>query len=156
MQTHQLKYTAYRPDGIFGEFTFQGDTEPFMVTLTHAYLLNGDWVPIVTAGSTYHAVRGHHFLDNPKNPAYPIPIETFELVEIPGHTGILFPHWGNFNRDSEGCTLCGEAIIEYDAQHDEMITKSREVFASFMKRLEGVDEFMLEVIDENGNAAQAV
>jgi hypothetical protein len=54
-------------------------------------------------------------------PAYPIPAGTYNLTicfsprfarlmphveDVPGHTGILL-HWGNWSKDTEGCTLVG-------------------------------------------------
>ena len=144
---HILKYNAYQRYGIFGTFTFSGDAEPFMETLSHAYSEGGVWLPIVRAGQVYPCVRGIHRLDDG------VPFETFEIMGVPGHGGLLF-HAGNFNKDSKGCTLCGEKVIRYDSNHDgkitrdddEMITHSRKTFAAWMRRLEGVDSFMLQVL----------
>src|ERR1035437_4131631 len=120
---HTLKYTAFRKDGIFGMFTFDGDA-PFCVTLSHAFPVEGTYQPIVKAG-TYTCVRGTHQLANG------VPFETFEITGVEGHGGLLF-HAGNFNKDSEGCTLLGEAIGN-QADGEEMITNSKATFAAWMQ-----------------------
>lgn len=133
-----LKYTAYRPDGIFGEFYFEGDALPFMVTLSHAYEQpDGSWKPIVMPG-TYHCVKGKHALANG------VPFETFEITGVEGHSGLLF-HPGNFDRDSHGCTLVGEhEIIQADGQR--MITNSVIAFHRWLERIGADVTFDLQVI----------
>jgi len=144
-----LEYTKRGADGIFGDFTFDGESTPFMKTLTHAYLQeDGNYIPIVKPG-IYTCQRGQHYLDNPRDPSNPIPIVTFEILNVPGHSGILMPHWGNFNRDSAGCTLCGKEIITYDQLGDEMLTQSKVTFGLFMARMEGIDSFPLQVVDNS-------
>lgn len=128
-----LRHTDFRPDGIFGEFTFDGDPGRFCVTLEHSY----DGQPKLQPG-TYTCVRGTHTLHNG------VPFETFEITGVAGHAGILF-HAGNFNRDSEGCVLVGHTIAINPATGDEMITGSKDEFAAFMARFEGVDSWQLEV-----------
>ena len=143
---HQLRYDSYRSDGIFGTFQFHGDAEPFCVTLSHAYKTNELWYPIVVPGKTYACVRGPHCL------ADGVQFETFEIVGIDGHDGLLF-HPLNFNSESSGCTGLGQRIAKYDSNRDgqvdeaddNMITHSRKTFAAWMTRLAGVDTFMLQV-----------
>lgn len=144
---NRLHYKEYRKFGIIGDFTFDGETEPFMVTLSHAYPVNGTYLPLVMPG-IHHCKRGVHTL------ADGVPFVTFEIDDVPGHGGLLFVHPGNFQKDSKGCTLCGEKVKRYDSNgdgeitlaDDEMITNSRATFKAFMERLAGVDAFMLEVI----------
>lgn len=70
--------------------------------------------------------------------------QTFEIMDVPGHDNILF-HWGNYNKDSEGCVLLGKAeVSQANGQH--MITSSKETFDIFMKYLAGVNEFTLTVV----------
>lgn len=144
---HKLEYTNYRPDGIFGRYTFDGDAQPMFVTLSHSYLqADESYLPIVLPG-IYTAVRGTHALSNG------VPFETFEIAGITGHTGLLFVHPGCFQKDSHGCTLCGEKVIQYDsdgdgkvtAVDDEMITNSRATFAKWMARMGDIQTFQLEV-----------
>ena len=70
--------------------------------------------------------------------------ETFEVLGVEGHTGLLF-HWGNFNRDSEGCILTGEEDFTSDSG-ERMVTASRKAFAEFMDMQKGVDSFLLAVV----------
>lgn len=144
---HILRYDDHKPYGIFGTFQFAGDFVPFMDTLSHAYQQpDGSYLPIVQPG-TYTCVRGIHKLEDG------IPFETFEITGVEGHSGLLF-HPGNFQKDSKGCTLVGASRIRYDSNHDgqitemddEMITQSKVTFEAWMKRLNGVNSFMLQVI----------
>ena len=134
-----LTRTECGSDGIFGFFTFDGDTTSFMTTLEHAFLQDdGTYAPVIPAGQ-YMCVRGLHQLSNG------IPFQTFEITGVVGHSGLLF-HAGNFNRDSEGCVLCGDAKT-YQPDGNGMITGSRVKFQEWMDRLIGTSSFMLEVID---------
>lgn len=119
-----------RPDGIFSELYSES---PFpLVTLEHSY----DGEPKIPNG-TFTCVRGKHRLHGMTED-----FETFEVTGVPGHSGILF-HWGNFNRDSDGCILLGHSVgMDGD---DEMILKSREAFAQFMAVQSGLDSFILSV-----------
>jgi hypothetical protein len=139
-----LKYTAYRKDGIRGQFMFEGDDVPFCVALTHAFpsgVSGSTYVPIPLPG-TYTCQRGTHHLHDPKNSGQTVPIETFEILGIEGHSGVLF-HPGNYNADSDGCVLLGEAFTTYDAAGDEMITSSQVTFKAWMSRLAQVNTFTL-------------
>lgn len=74
--------------------------------------------------------------------------ETFEVLGVPDFqgnpvTGLLF-HWGNWNKDSEGCILTGEA--ETSSAQGMMVTASRDKFAAFMQLHEGEDTFQLTVL----------
>ena len=129
-----LTRTDFRPDGIMGEFTFDGDPGRFCVTLEHSY----DNQPKLQPG-TYSCVRGVHTLHNG------IPFTTFEITGVAGHTGILF-HAGNFNRDSEGCVLIGRDVSTDPNTGEEMVTGSKLEFAQFMERLDGIDTFQLTVV----------
>ena len=132
-----LKRTVAREDGIFSEFYFEGETQPALYTLEHAYQLDDhEWFPKIPRG-VYTCVRGTHALSNG------IPFETFEILGVEGHSGLLF-HPGNYENDSHGCILCGEEIETTSSQW--YITKSRDAFKQFMERLTGIDTFELEVI----------
>jgi len=56
-------------------------------------------------------------------------------------------HAGNFaQRDSEGCVLVGNEIAVNPANGEEYVTGSRQQFAEFMERLDGVESFPLQVV----------
>ena len=121
-----LTRTRYTEDGIFGELSMDGRF--LAVTLEHSY----QCVPKLPGG-LYLCVRGGHRLEG-----MPADFQTFEVTGVPGHSGILF-HWGNYNRDSDGCILLGGGAL------DKMITDSRRAFANFMAALSGVERFQLTV-----------
>ncbi len=131
--------TEYRPDGIFSVVTDPLGSR-IMTTLEHAYEAedgSGGYEPKIPPG-TYTCVRGKHRLHGMKND-----FETFEVTGVPGHSGLLF-HWGNWNRDSDGCILTGDSV---DVAGDtEMITKSRATFDHFMKLQTGQNMFQLTVV----------
>ena len=68
---------------------------------------------------------------------------TFEITDVPGHTGILF-HMGNYNKDSDGCVLLGEEAVP--TSEPTMVTNSVVTFNSFMASQSGVDTFQLVVV----------
>jgi len=129
----RLVRTTYNADGILGTLSAE-DGFPLAVTLEHSY--NG--LPKLPAGS-YRCQRGLHTLHS-----QPVPFWTFEVMDVPHHTGILF-HAGNYNDDSNGCILVGETCAT-DARGC-MVTRSRKTFTQFMQDLDGVESFTLEVVD---------
>ena len=137
---NSLTRTGCGADGVFGNFTFDGDSSFFMVTLEHAFQQDdGTYAPIIPNG-TYTCVRGTHALSNG------VPFETFEITGVDGHSGLLF-HAGNFNSDSEGCVLCGQTeITQTNGQN--MITGSRLTFEKWMNELSSVGSFILNVKDD--------
>lgn len=129
-----LKRWLIGDTGVFGNL-WNEHMELIAVTLEHAYPVDSvvkAWAAKIPDGK-YTCVRGAHVIG-----AITEYFETFEITGVPGHSGLLF-HWGNWNKDSEGCVLLGGRKI------DSMIVDSRKVFASFMKMLEGVDTFELTV-----------
>ena len=127
----KLTRKEFRPDGIFSELVDQNG-KLVAHTLEHSY----DNLPKITNG-TWKCVRGPHRLHNMTEDFI-----TFEITGIAGHTDLLF-HWGNYDKDSEGCVLVGEAVVQNGAI--EMITNSRATFAKFMDSLNGIDEFEVTV-----------
>lgn len=126
-----LVRNEFRDDGIFSTLCDK-DGNIVAKTLEHSY----NKLPKIPNG-TWKCVRGPHRLHNMTEDFI-----TFEITGIAGHSDLLF-HWGNYNKDSEGCVLMGAA----DAMVGdiEMITNSRVTFAKFMASLEGVNEFYLKV-----------
>lgn len=140
MKLLQLTRLDYLNTGIFGTL-IDPDTMFAVFVAEHAYPVAPDagssstsWAPKVPKG-VYKCLRGHHQL-----PGMPAAFETFELQNVPGHSGILF-HSGNLPQiDSEGCLLLG-----LDRQGDVAVLDSKEAFSLFMKNLEGLNEFTLEI-----------
>jgi hypothetical protein len=126
----------FREDGVFGATTDDSGKELFK-SLEHAYQQpDGTYTPKLQPG-TYTCRRGQHQLAHMK-----VPFETFEVLDVPGHTNILFPHVGNYNDDSEGCTLSGTTITTKSATSKElMLGGSILAFNHFMTLMTGIDEF---------------
>lgn len=133
-----LTRTRNREDGIFGTLK-SNDLSFKCVTLEHAYMdpVKGA-LPKLQPG-TYTCVRGPHRLHNMTSDFI-----TFEITGVPGHTNILF-HWGNYNKDSEGCVLLGDTVAANDVGEG-MVTCSRLTYSEFMKAQKGIDKFILTVI----------
>lgn len=129
----RLIRTAFHLDGILGTL-YADDGYQLAVTLEHSF--NG--LPKLPAG-TYRCQKGLHSLHS-----RPVPFWTFEVMDVPNHTGILF-HAGNYNEDSNGCILIGRVCTSNE--QGSMITQSRQTFDRFMMDLEGIDSFTLEVQD---------
>ena len=129
----RLRRTHFNADGILGALY---DDEGYQVaaTLEHSY----DGRPKLPAG-TYRCQRGQHVLHSS-----PEAFETFEVMGVPDHSGILF-HVGNRNADSQGCVLLGR-VCTSDAEGC-LVTASRATFARFMLDLAGVESFTLTVED---------
>jgi len=127
----KLIRTDFRPDGIFGKLLDDSGTQ-LAVTLEHSY----NNLPKIPDGD-YTCQRSQHRLHGMTQD-----FETFQVMNVPGHDNILF-HWGNFNKDSEGCILLGESIAQTGPQ--EMITNSRASWQKFMDTLSGCQTFDLAV-----------
>ena len=138
-----LHRSMKRPDGIFSNLLKDDDSE-LCVTLEHSYAsADSGWEPKIYPGE-FQCVRGKHRLHGMDHD-----FETFEITGVVGHVNLLF-HWGNWNENSEGCILLGEKIVDAPhagAQHVDMVTNSRVMFAEFMRLQEGVDRFLLRVFD---------
>lgn len=121
----------YKEEGIFGALVNDNGTE-LLFTLEHAYIQQDlSFLPKTPEGQ-YLCVRGTHQLKHGG------PFETFEVTNVPGHTGILF-HPGNFNNDSDGCILLGLTKTDAGVLH------SRDAFAQFMKSKQDLDSFTLTI-----------
>ena len=126
-----LERTAYLKTGIWGKLITD---DKVYVTLEHAFInpKADGFRPILQSG-VYPCVRGMHQLKRMS-----VPFETFEITNVPGHTGILF-HVGNFNGDSEGCVLLG------NSSNTNQLFNSADAFTAFMKSLKGINSFNLRV-----------
>jgi hypothetical protein len=124
-----------RADGVFSELSDEAGRVLFH-TLEHAYPAGDGYEPKIPNG-TFTCRRGEHRLHGMTES-----FSTFEITGVLGHQNLLF-HWGNFNRDSEGCILVGEKVAQ--AGQEEMITNSRAAFARFLALQAGLDLFPLTV-----------
>ena len=135
------KRTDYCADGIFSEVFDEGEVNPFMVTMEHSYAHDSPggivYLPKLQPG-IYRCVFGHHTLHSG-------PVETYEVTGVEGHSGILFPHIGNYNADSDGCACCGRSI-SHDMSGMQFVTNSGDTFKAFIRKMRGIPEFDLEVI----------
>lgn len=136
-RTAVLKRTDYREDGVFGELQY-GDTTLF--TLEHAFEADfysaRSFEPKIPAG-IYTCKRGTHQLDRgPK-------IVAFEVMNVPGHTGILL-HVGNVNANSDGCVLLGDQIFKDPLSGQWSLLNSRFAFNALMTDFPE-DEFVITI-----------
>lgn len=123
--------------GIFGKLTCDDGDKFFAYTLEHAYasMIPGESFKAKLPEGEYTCERGFHKIGKPGELKT---IETFEVKNVPGHSGILF-HVGNSNRDSDGCILLGTEILMYG------LSESRKAFEQFMLDLKGINQFQLRV-----------
>lgn len=119
----------FKDDGIFGVLHLSPNIA--LYTLEHSYHL----LSKVPEG-TYLCNRGIHILKHGS-------IETFEIMKVPNHTGILF-HPGNTTHDSDGCILLGSNVFPSgDRMSIDQISGSQRAFSTFMNYLEDVNRFTL-------------
>jgi hypothetical protein len=134
-----LRRLQYRQDGIFSEL-LKDDGEQFCVTIEHAYPQNGHGFQPKLPDGVYVCERGEHRLEGMYKPFI-----TFEIMNVPGHTGILF-HVGNFNNDSNGCVCVGEMIGQNPNENGaQIIFNSQRTFDKFIALQEGLNSFVLTV-----------
>lgn len=110
------------PDGI-----------PFTNTLERPWLNNQTGVSCIPAG-VYTCKRV-------KSPKFG---NTFQVMDVPGRAEILL-HKGNLASDSHGCILIGERFEPVNGVPG--IAESAVGFGELMQKLEGVNEFELEIIE---------
>ena len=137
IKTYVLERVNYYDDGIMGRL-FDENGIQIAFTLEHAYDSGSNlgYIAKVPLGQ-YVCQRGYHVLLSG-------PIEAFEVLNVPNHTGILF-HIGNSNADSEGCILLGKRC----GTLPDVVLDSRIAFNQFMHGLEGTDVFNLIVRNSN-------
>ena len=135
-----LNTTDQRSDGIFGQIVDdQGNVIAY--TLEHAYPDgSGGWVPKLARGQTYTCQRSQHRLEGMS-----APFITFQVMDVPDFQGAsvtnILIHWGNYDRDSEGCILVGANEV-FDGT-EEMVTNSKVTWEKLMSLQDGVDQFQL-------------
>ncbi len=139
-----LSRSDNRIDGVFGVLTGIAN-KVLATTLEHAYFLGNNKFAAKIPAGTYTCKRGKHRLHGMTSD-----FETFQVCDVPGHTNVLF-HWGNYNRDSDGCILLGKHFAACDPKDHSgataMITSSRVTWSKFMDLQKNVNEFTLTVKD---------
>lgn len=134
-----IKRVALTPIAVFG-VVIGPDGFPFTLTVERPWVNNQSGVSCIPAGK-FKGVRcrrspDYGYADSPKFG------DTFQVINVPGRQNILF-HKGNLFSDSHGCILVGERYELINGVPG--IAESALGFQEFMKKLEGQDEFDLEI-----------
>lgn len=117
--------------GTFGVLRY--GAVPFVLTLERPWLDNQQRVSCIPAGR-YRCARV-------RSPGFG---NTFEVMQVPDRTHILF-HRGNTVSETEGCILIGK---EFSGTWDKpMLVASDRGYLEFMKLMDGVQVFDLNVLD---------
>lgn len=117
-------------DGVFGVLTL--NNQAVCLTLERPWLDNRQNVSCIPP-DIYQCKR----VDSPKFK------ETFEVLNVPGRSDILF-HIGNTIDDSLGCILPGSKFGELKGKRG--VLESGAAFFEFMTALAGVDFFPLQIV----------
>jgi len=133
MKTITIRRIAENDDGVFGVI-IDGVT-PFAITLENKWHNNKKNISCIPSG-TYECRRV----------LSPTRGEVFEVKNVPGRTHILF-HIGNTDDDTKGCILVAEEFGELNGET--AILSSGRGFKEFMKRLDGINKFTLNIIWAN-------
>lgn len=125
----------------------------FFWTAEHSYRqADGSWAPKVGA-ATYQCQRGIHQIPTGER------FDTFEVLSVPGHVGILFVHPGNLPQvDSDGCFIAGRSLGWLTPKGEKVaqraVIMSRDVIDTperkpgiWTVRMRGIDTFTLIVND---------
>jgi len=100
---------------------------------------DGTWQPKVPLG-TYTCQLGNYTLGHAPN-FYPF--HTYEILNVPGHFGILF-HKGNLpEKDSDGCVLLG--TVEGELDGEPAVLDSEAGFQAFYNLQQGVSQFKITI-----------
>ena len=68
--------------------------------------------------------------------------ETFEIIDVPGRSHILF-HAGNRRKDTEGCVILAQHFGKL--QGNRAVRNSGATFRKFMEIMKDVDKFLLTI-----------
>lgn len=129
--------TDFQEEGIFGKLlckdgTLIAHTLEFSKAL--ASPLSSKQYQAKTPPGTYVCKRTKWY----RQPGEADDIETYEIMEVPGHTRILF-HFGNYETDTQGCILLGLK------KYKNMVTHSRVAFNQFMDLVGHKETFFLTI-----------
>ena len=130
MKQFFLKRVSNTDHGTFGVL-LEGDT-PFAVTLEPPWLNNREDESCIPS-KQYLCKR----IESPQFGP------TFEITDVEDRTHVLF-HKGNLDDDTLGCVLVGEMFEPLGGEPG--IQKSGKGYGEFMQRLEGENEFALNIM----------
>ena len=130
MKTLTLKRISDTKYGTFG--VLLNDNIPFVVTLENPWKDNQEDISCIPLG--LYLCKRHI------SPRFG---EVFRVTDVKDRTHILF-HWGNLEKDTHGCILIGESFDPLN--NIPGILSSKKGFREFMSRLEGQDDFWLDII----------
>ena len=136
MKYFTLNRVAYASVGTYGVLLDEG--HPFCLTVERRWLgniKNKSCIPV-----------GKYICLRKVSPKFG---ETFEVLEVPNRTHILF-HKGNLMEDSHGCIIIGEQFGHPTLGEDALFS-SGVAFKEFMERLHGQRRFILEIKESEGN-----
>lgn len=122
--------------GCFSTIYTNGYVELFKVA-EHSYQQpDGTWQPKIPDG-VYQCELGTHQLEGQA------PFQTYEVLNVPGHSGILF-HKGNLPEiDSIGCILLGTSVGVVNGAP--AVLQSAIAFQGFLNLQKGLNSFSLTV-----------
>lgn len=129
MTTIDLIRLEEGPAGTFGVLKI--DKEIFCMTLEPKDMLNKKNISCIPAPQQYLCERRLSRFG-----------ETFEVMDVPDRTGILF-HSGNFIDSTAGCILLGQYIDKLKG--DRGVFNSGNTFKRFMEKFAGVDTLLLTI-----------
>ncbi len=69
--------------------------------------------------------------------------ETFEVMNVPGRSKILF-HAGNYIKDTLGCIILGQ--YAYKLKGERAVLNSGRTYTDFMEKMRGDDTFHLTIL----------
>lgn len=134
-----LKRWPSQEHGTFGAWC-DDEGYPFMPSLERPWADNEPFVSCIPAG-TYLYKRVPTNMQSVHKAGYS---ETFEVQGVPGRT-LIRVHPANWAHELQGCMATGSA---YGYINDTpAIESSRDAFQEWMERLDGIDEFELEIIN---------
>ena len=130
------------PEGAFSEITGTTNGIRLFVATEHAYQdQSGEWFAKIPEGE-YQCLLGTHELAG--GPVF----ETYQVMNVPGHSGILF-HKGNLpETDSAGCILLGTSFGELNGVAADL--NSAVAFKAFLILQQG-QPFKLTVVNAASN-----
>ena len=136
-----LKRLGTDDDGTYGVLMYSNT--PLCLTLEESWKDNQQNISCIPAG-IYKCIRKY-------SPTFKV--ETFEIADIPNRSHVIF-HVGNTEINTQGCVLTGSSFGELRALDDDSgemeiqsaVLSSKVAFDKMMKKLEGIDEFLLYVV----------